>query len=190
MTRRGIGRRVKLRRSNMRKLSCILGVSVACLALTAPAACAGDLVGQPAQALVVTTLDGKTIDLAALRGKVVLVNYWATWCAPCREEMPTFNAFYRSYHDRGLELIGISVDRPRDQSRVLKASRALAYPTAMLSAISANGFGEPEGVPLTWVIDADGMVRDKFIAVDNELLAKVVLPLLPRSIEPVLKGKP
>ena len=174
----------------MRKMLCVLGVFVACLVQTAPAACAGDLVGEPAQALIVTTLDGKTIDLATLRGKVVLVNYWATWCAPCREEMPTLSAFYRAYHDRGLELIAISVDRPRDQSRVVKASRALTYPTAMLSAISANGFGEPEGVPLTWVIDADGIVRDKFIAVDNELLGKVVLPLLPRSVEPVLKAKP
>jgi cytochrome c biogenesis protein CcmG, thiol:disulfide interchange protein DsbE len=74
-------------------------------------ACAGDLVGQSAQALIVTTLDGKTVDLASLRGKVVLVNYWATWCAPCREEMPTLSAFYRAYHERGLEMIGISVDQ-------------------------------------------------------------------------------
>ena len=172
----------------MRKMLYVLGVFVACLLQTAPAVCA--VIGEPAQALTVTTLDGKTIDLASLRGKVVLVNYWATWCAPCREEMPTLSAFYRAYHDRGLELIAISVDRSRDQSRVVKASRELTYPTAMLSAISANGFGEPEGVPLTWVIDADGIVRDKFIAVDNELLGKVVLPLLPRSAEPVAKAKP
>jgi cytochrome c biogenesis protein CcmG, thiol:disulfide interchange protein DsbE len=147
-------------------------------------ACAGDLVGQSAQALIVTTLDGKTVDLASLRGKVVLVNYWATWCAPCREEMPTLSAFYRAYHERGLEMIGISVDQPRDRARVLKASKALTYRAAMLNELAVNGFGEPEGVPLTWLIDANGIVRDKFIAVDGELLAKVVLPLLPRPALP------
>ena len=172
----------------MRKMLCVLGVFFACLLQTAPAVCAG--LGEPAQALTVTTLDGKTIDLAALRGKVVLVNYWATWCAPCREEMPTLSTFYRTYHDRGLELIAISVDRPRDRTAVVKASKALAYPTAMLSDITVNGMGEPDGVPLTWVVGADGIVRDKFIAVDSELLGKVVLPLLPRSVEPVLKAKP
>jgi len=147
-------------------------------------ACAGDLVGQSAQALIVTTLDGKTVDLASLRGKVVLVNYWATWCAPCREEMPTLSAFYRAYHERGLEMIGISVDQPRDRARVLKASKALTYRAAMLNELAVNGFGEPEGVPLTWLIDANGIVRDKFIAVDGELLAKVVLPPLPRPALP------
>jgi len=142
---------------------------------------AAELVGQPAQPLIVITLDGKTFDLASMRGKVILVNYWATWCEPCREQEPTLSTFYRTYHERGLELIGISVDRPRDRTRVIKASKALAYPTAMLSDTTVNGMGEPDGVPLTWVVDAEGIVRDKFIAVDSELLSKVVLPLLPAS---------
>ena len=159
----------------------VLGISVVCLTQALSLAFAGDLMGQPAQPLILTTLDGAAIDLASMRGKVVLVNYWATWCAPCREQEPTLSAFYRTYHNRGLEMIAISVDRPRDRARVLKASKALTYPTAMLSEISVNGLGEPDGVPLTWVVDADGIVRDKFIAVDNELLAKVVLPLLPAS---------
>jgi cytochrome c biogenesis protein CcmG, thiol:disulfide interchange protein DsbE len=168
----------------------LLAVLIGCLSLCEPhlTVKAAEFVGQPARSMVVTTLDGRTIDLSTMLGKVVLVNYWATWCAPCREELPTLNAFFRRYHDRGLEMIGISVDRPRDRARVLKASRALAYPAAMFNELAVNGFGEPEGVPLTWVIDANGIVRDKFIAVDNELLAKVVLPLLPAPALPPTQG--
>ena len=74
-------------------------------------------IGDPAPPLMLTGLDGKMFDLAKHRGKVVLVNYWATWCAPCRKEMPTLDAFYRRYRSEGLELIGISVDFHRDLTR-------------------------------------------------------------------------
>jgi thiol-disulfide isomerase/thioredoxin len=77
-------------------------------------------IGEEAPALVVNALDGTTFDLAKLRGKVVLVNYWATWCAPCRKEMPKLDAFYRRYHARGLEIIGISIDFERDFERLAK----------------------------------------------------------------------
>lgn len=134
---------------------------------------------QPAPPLVATALDGETFDLAKLRGKVVLVNFWATWCAPCRKEMPILDAFYRRYHGQGLELIGISVDFARDSAKMRKAAIAVSYPTAMANDIPVNGFGPPDGVPVTYVVDADGVVRDKFIATPNKLLHDVVLPLLP-----------
>jgi cytochrome c biogenesis protein CcmG/thiol:disulfide interchange protein DsbE len=129
--------------------------------------------------LVLTALKGETIDLTKLRGKVVLVNYWATWCAPCRKEMPTLDAFYRRYHDQGLEIIGISIDFERDMKKVHKAVGTLAYPAAVLTGITEDGFGHPDGVPVTYVIDTEGVVRDKFIAVPNKLLHDVVVPLLP-----------
>jgi cytochrome c biogenesis protein CcmG, thiol:disulfide interchange protein DsbE len=163
------------------------------LARLIPALLAGSLasafVGDPLRAaptmdeaapsLVVTELDGQTFDLSKLRGKVVLVNYWATWCAPCRKEMPTLDAFYRRYHEQGLEMIGISIDRPRELEKVRKTMTSLAYPGAMLNEITVNGFGPPEGAPLTYVVDANGVVRDKFIAAPNKLLMDVVVPLLP-----------
>ena len=136
-------------------------------------------IGAAAPALVLTALDGQTFDLAKLRGKVVLVNYWATWCTPCRKEMPRLNAFYRHYHDHGLVMIGISVDFPRDFEKARKAAQTVAYPTALSKAISEDGFGTPKGVPVTWVIDADGKVRDRFIEVRDELLNGIVVPLLP-----------
>jgi thiol-disulfide isomerase/thioredoxin len=131
-----------------------------------------------APALVLSELGGEIFDLGKLRGKVVLVNYWATWCAPCRKEMPLLNSIYRRYHEQGLELIGISADRPRDFAKMRNVSSTLAYPTSTLDRISQDGFGPPEGFPLTYVIDRDGVVRDKFIDVREELLRDVVLPLL------------
>jgi peroxiredoxin len=150
------------------------------LGLLAPTLAYGEpTIDKPAPSLVVDTLDGQVFDLSKLRGDVVLVNYWATWCAPCRKDMPKLDAFYRRYHQQNLAMIGISVDRPRDLEKVRKVMASLAYPLAVLKGITDDGFGEPEGVPITWIIDADGKVRDRMIDVRDELLNGIVVPLLP-----------
>jgi|HubBroStandDraft_4_1064222.scaffolds.fasta_scaffold650322_1 cytochrome c biogenesis protein CcmG/thiol:disulfide interchange protein DsbE len=141
---------------------------------------AAPVLNEAAPPLVVTTLEGQPLDLSNLRGKVVLVNYWATWCAPCRKEMPMLDAFYRRYQSQGLELIGISVDFTRDGAKIRKAAKDVAYPIALSSEVSVNGFGPSQGVPVTYVIDADGIVRGRFGAVPRSLLNDVVIPLLPR----------
>jgi cytochrome c biogenesis protein CcmG, thiol:disulfide interchange protein DsbE len=135
-------------------------------------------IGANAPELVVTELDGQIFDLAKLKGKVVLVNYWATWCAPCKKDMPKLDAFYRRHRGQNLEMIGISVDRPNDLPKVRKITPSLAYPVAVLKDVTVDGFGEPEGVPITWIIDADGKVRDRMIDVRDELLGTLVVPLL------------
>ncbi len=162
----------------------IKSIAVAAAAIFALASASGQAraapeIGKAAPALVLTALDGQTFDLAKLRGKVVLVNYWATWCAPCRKEMPRLDAFYRRYQGHGLAMIGISIDFPRDFEKVQKAAAAVSYPTAVSKAISEDGFGTPQGVPITWIIDADGKIRDRFIEVRDELLNGIVVPLLP-----------
>jgi cytochrome c biogenesis protein CcmG, thiol:disulfide interchange protein DsbE len=160
--------------------------------LTAGALCAiswlahaaGMQIGQPAPPMVAIGLDGRTFDLGAQHGKVVLVNFWATWCVPCRKEMPLLDAFYRQHRDAGLALIGISVDRPDRRPRVLKVMTAFAYAAAMLSDVTTKDFDPPDGVPSTYVVDHNGVVRDRFIAVDDALLAEVVLPLLSQASAP------
>jgi len=151
------------------------------LALASGFAYGEPTIDKPAPALVANTLDGQVFDLGKLRGDVVLVSYWATWCAPCRKDMPKLDAFYRRYRQQHLAMIGISVDRPRDLEKVRKIMASLAYPVAMLKGVTVDGFGPPDGVPITWIIDADGKVRDRMIDVRDELLNGIVVPLLPHE---------
>lgn len=157
----------------------ICAVAVAIVLSLSTSVHAAPEIGKAAPELVVTELDGQVFDLAKLKGKVVLVNYWATWCAPCKKDMPKLNAFYRRYHDQNLEMIGISVDRRGDLPKVRKVMATLAYPVAVLKGVTVDGFGEPEGVPITWIIDSDGKVRNMMIDVRDELLDGLVVPLLP-----------
>jgi peroxiredoxin len=169
----------------MRSSNLSLALTAGWLALAGAAsgAQAATAIGQPAPALAVAELGGQPFDLGALRGKVVVVNYWATWCPPCREEMPALDAFYRAYHARGVEMIGLSADRPRDRDAAVKMMQSFAYPAAMMRDAKPNGFGAPESLPVTYVIDAEGVVRAKLqpdqTVVTEQGLADLVLPLLP-----------
>jgi cytochrome c biogenesis protein CcmG/thiol:disulfide interchange protein DsbE len=166
-------------------LACALPLlAVAALSVAADAAAgAPPTVGQPAPQLIVPQLDGHEFDLGKMRGKVVLVNVWATWCSPCRSEMPTLNAFYRRYHSRGLDLLGLSIDEPPAAAQVRQVMRQFSYPAALASAARVNGFGDPIAVPITYVIDAHGVIRAQLQAegpkgVSPQALAQAVLPLL------------
>lgn len=153
------------------------------LVMSAPALAAPPAVGQPAPPLIVQELDGHDFNLAKLRGRVVLINVWATWCSPCRSEMPTLNAFYRRYHSRGLDLLGLSIDEAPDVAQVHQVMHQFSYPGALASAARVDGFGEPIAVPVTYVIDGSGVIRAVLEAegpsgVSRQALEQAVLPLL------------
>jgi thiol-disulfide isomerase/thioredoxin len=127
-------------------------------------------------------MEGPTFDLSTLRGKVVIVNFWATWCAPCREEMPILEAFYQSHHAQGLEVIGLSMDRSRDREAVKKLMLSVSYPIALASEAKVNGFGAARALPVTYVVDETGTVRARLTPeapLTEKRLEGVVLPLLP-----------
>ena len=141
-------------------------------------------VGRPAPRLVVETLDGAHFDLSALHGKVVLVNLWATWCPPCREELPALDQLYARYHSEGVELLGLSADRKRDKKNVLAMVRGLHYPVAFASEAAENGFGTPSVLPITYLVAPDGVLRAVFLPTAKlsvETLEAAVEPLLPKG---------
>jgi len=140
-------------------------------------------VGRAAPGLTATELDGASFDLKSLRGKVVVVNFWATWCQPCRQEMPVLSDFYKKYHAQGLEMIGIDVDAKHEARDVPKIMSSYSYPAAILSQVKKNGFGMPDLLPETFVVDTSGVVRAAFVGGDPKLtlegLETQVVPLLP-----------
>lgn len=107
-------------------------------------------------------LAGKSVDLKNFRGKVVLLNFWATWCAPCQLEMPAFAAWQRQYGPDGLQVIGISMDDDATPVVGLVAKLKLNYPVLMGDANLGRQYGGVLGLPLTYLIDRDGVLRARF----------------------------
>jgi thiol-disulfide isomerase/thioredoxin len=138
----------------------VLGI---CFWSSAPAVFAADsLVNRKAPGFVRKDLNGKSIDLRSFRGKVVLLDFWATWCAPCQIEMPFFDAWQREYGPQGLQVIGISMDDDSGPVRRLVAKMKLNYPVAMGDARLGEQYGGVLGLPLTYLIDRNGVVRAQF----------------------------
>jgi thiol-disulfide isomerase/thioredoxin len=152
------------------------------LATAAPASAGLPRVGAPAPAVALKALDGTPIDLARLKGKVVVANVWATWCGPCRAEMPMLDAFYRAHRDEGVALVGLSADRSRDLPGVRRVMAAFSYPAGLLSQASVNRLGDQTILPLTLVIDRKGVVRSVFGANGTPLTE----PLLEAAVKPLL----
>ncbi|HXR39515.1 MAG TPA: TlpA disulfide reductase family protein [Terracidiphilus sp.] len=139
----------------------LLGVCLACWG-TGSALAADLLVNKKAPEFTRRDLSGKRVGLGRLRGKVVLLNFWATWCAPCLVEMPAFVEWQRQYGPQGLSVIGISMDDDRTPVRKLAAKLKLNYPVAMGDEDLGELYGGVLGLPLTYLIDRDGIVRARF----------------------------
>jgi peroxiredoxin len=120
------------------------------------------LLNKPAPALARTSLDHQTVDLAALRGRVVLLNFWATWCASCLVEMPRFAEWESKYRADGLTVIGVSMDDDSDPAAAMAHKLRLNYPVVMGDEHLGLQYGGVLGLPVTYLIDRQGLIRARF----------------------------
>lgn len=120
------------------------------------------LLHKQAPPFVRNDLQGHPIDLTALRGHVILLSFWATWCAPCQVEMPRFVDWQARFGSQGLQIVGVSLDDEEAPVRALTAQRGVNYPIVMGDAKLANSWGGILGLPVTFLIDRRGRVAARF----------------------------
>lgn len=146
---------------------------------TNPRSVASPLVGAQAPEFALPRFDGGELRLASLRGRVVVINFWASWCVPCREEAAALEAVWRRHRDSGLILVGVNIQDREAAARAFVGHTRTTYPnvTDATGAISiAYGL---YGVPETFVIDRAGRIRSRQVgAVTVETLVEQIQPAL------------
>ncbi len=128
-------------------------------------------------------LDGQPVRLSDFKGKVVILDFWATWCPPCREEIPHFKALYSKYRAQGLEIVGVALDEGGASAvRPFVQSKGITYPIAISDSRVTQAYGGIRGIPTTFVIDREGRIVKKYVGYQNqEILEFAVKPLLRRE---------
>jgi peroxiredoxin len=154
-------------------LPACLSLLLACTGHSAP-----PKVGEPVD-IKFTAVDQKKVDLSELKGKVVLIDFWATWCGPCVGEVPNVKAAYDKFHSKGFEIVGISFDKDEGKLKAFTAAQHMDWPQYFPTS-GKNEFGEKfeiHSIPTMWLIDKTGKLhdvngRDNLAAKVEKLLAQ------------------
>ncbi len=137
--------------------------------------------GKPAPAFTLQDLEGNNVSLADFKGKVVILDFWATWCPPCIKEIPDFIDLYEQYKDKGFAMVGISLDQAGISVVKSFAQRfKINYPILMNDGRVDKAYGGITSIPTTFVIDSAGNIRKKYVGyIEKSVFEADIKALLP-----------
>lgn len=162
-------------------MALVRGIFVALWLLLSGMSIASDNVLRVAPDITRTDIKGDVFSLNTYRGKLVLLNFWATWCGPCLTEIPRFVAWQRTYGPAGLQIVGISMDDELAPVKRAYQKFQMDYPVLMGDPQLAEQFGGVLGLPLSYLIDADGRIAARYQGdLDLKKLELRIKSLLPR----------
>ncbi|MEM9384359.1 MAG: TlpA disulfide reductase family protein [Pseudomonadota bacterium] len=115
--------------------------------------------GQQAPDFTLRSLGGDNVRLSELRGQVVMINFWASWCGPCRQEMPLLEALYQRYNPLGFELLGVNVEQDVDDAKRWLADTSVSFPVLLDPTNQLTKMYQVKAMPSTILVDRDGNVR-------------------------------
>jgi len=147
------------RREVLRGLGSV-GLAGSAPALLSPLHAESLRVGHAAPAATLTTLEGTQLSTRQYLGKVVILTFWATWCVPCREELPLLSRFVQQHAGEGLEVLGFSLDDRENLEQVRAVARTLAFPVGLLGSDRLPGYGRIWRIPVNFTIDRKGQLLD------------------------------
>jgi peroxiredoxin len=125
---------------------------------------------KPAPNFTLKDADGNAVNLTDYRGKVVLVNFWATWCGPCEAEIPWFIEFEKKYKDQGFAVLGVSMDDDGWKSvRPYMASHKINYRVVIGSEVVSQQFGEIDSLPTSFVLDREGRIASNHVGLIDKV---------------------
>jgi len=164
----------------------LLSLTAACDKTTADSATptAGSATpGSPAPALAAPRLDGAAFDLAAERGKLVLVDFWASWCEPCRRELPALEALYKAHAAAGLVVVGVSLDEQRGDAEAFLRQIQPSFPIVFDADRSLGKLWSPPKMPTVFLVERDGTIARVFEGEKEGQLAELAAEVA-RRIKP------
>ncbi len=167
-------------------LAAVMVVVVLCLAgchsSTEPGNARPGTVHSSAPDFSLQDINGHPLELSSYRGKVVLLNFWATWCTPCRAEIPNFVQWQDSYGPQGFQILGISMDDGPEPVRTFYQQFKMNYPVAVGTDKLAQSYGGVLGLPVSFLIGRDGKIAAKYVGA-------VQIPTVEQEIKSRLQAK-
>ena len=137
-------------------------------------------VGKPAPEFSLPDLEGNKVELSTMKGKVLILDFWATWCPPCKEEIPHLVALQSKYRDQGLQIVGLSLDKGgAGDVKPFADEHDVNYTMLIADDVTAKSYGGVSMIPTTFVVDRNGVVVKRFLGYTTpEAFEEAILPLL------------